>query len=284
MKTKPTIIVSLALFLVVLTGCASTSPAGKANNHSSTIYSSVSSPEASPQSSKLLNEPSGKTTTASPSPSIIIPPTPPAKAKSTVSTPADPIAGRVFHTLPAIINIPPVAPACAIMPSGSVATVSAPDGDGNVTGTMTADLQSFANQYNSIRVANCLVPIAYTNFHYSACLQARVEWMADDPSENPANTWGHTGTPSLAPNPVTGILYTTSNPIVGCDGDLAGGNGYTGATAAQAWWDSPDHRVSLYQPSGIVTPTVCIYFAISHGGVPDEPSSFARVAAYWDKC
>jgi hypothetical protein len=104
-------------------------------------------------------------------------------------------------------------------------------------------------------------------------------WMADDPSTDPSSAWGHTGT----------AVRSDGVPIVGCDGDLAGGSGYTGATVATAWWNSPDHRASLYQPpfTGNVA-SVCIAFAMSHGGVnvpgPNEPYSFTRAAAYWYSC
>jgi hypothetical protein len=106
-----------------------------------------------------------------------------------------------------------------------------------------------------------------------------VWWIADDPSTDPMSAWGHTGT----------AVRSDGLPIVGCDGDLAGGTGYTGASVASAWWNSADHRASLYQPpfTGNVA-HVCIAFAISHGGVnvpgPNEPSSFTRAAAYWYGC
>jgi hypothetical protein len=29
---------------------------------------------------------------------------------------------------------------------------------------------------------------------------------------------------------------------------------------------------------------VCVYFAVTHGGVPDEPVAFARAAARWGAC
>jgi hypothetical protein len=29
---------------------------------------------------------------------------------------------------------------------------------------------------------------------------------------------------------------------------------------------------------------VCIYFAMTHGGVPNEPYSFTRAAARWGGC
>jgi hypothetical protein len=104
-------------------------------------------------------------------------------------------------------------------------------------------------------------------------------WMADDPSTDPASAWGHTGT----------AVRSDGVPIVGCDGDLAGGSGDTAASVANDWWVSLDHRASLYQPtySGNVA-SVCIAFAISHGGInvplPNEPYSFTRAAAYWYSC
>jgi hypothetical protein len=104
-------------------------------------------------------------------------------------------------------------------------------------------------------------------------------WIADDPSTDSASAWGHTGT----------AVRSDGVPIVGCDGDLAGGSGYTASLVATAWWDSPDHRASLYQPNYTGTVArVCIAFAISHGGVnvpaPNESASFGRAAAYWYGC
>ena len=149
----------------------------------------------------------------------------------------------------------------------------------DIPGTSSADLQGFADAYNAERIANCLRPIPFANIRYSECLQQRMFWMADDPSSNPLSAWGHTGT----------AVRSDGLPIVGCDGDLAGGNGYTTTTLAQAWWVSIDHRDSLYQPSysGSMS-SVCIYFAMSHGGYnnpgPNEPYSFVRAAAYWAAC
>ena len=72
-------------------------------------------------------------------------------------------------------------------------------------------------------------------------------------------------------------------PIVGCDGDIAIANGYSGATVAQAWWDSTDHRASLYQPAYKgSTADVCITFAMTHGGYnvpsPNEPSGLRTLS------
>ena len=54
---------------------------------------------------------------------------------------------------------------------------------------------------------------------------------------------------------------------------------------AQKWWDSTGHRTSLYKPTVTgSTANVCILFAMTHGGVPDEPYSFTRSAARWAEC
>jgi len=138
-----------------------------------------------------------------------------------------------------------------------------------VAGTTSADLASFAATYNSIRVANCLHPVPMSNFRYDSCMEDRLFWMAEDPSTDPASAWGHMGS-----------VRSDGVPSYGCDGNLAGGSGNTGATVAQKWWNSTSHRNSLYRPS-ITGPVggVCIYFAMTHGGVPNEPYSFTRAAA-----
>jgi len=143
---------------------------------------------------------------------------------------------------------------------------------GGVAGTTSGDLASFASAYNSIRVANCLQPIPMSNFRYDSCMEDRLFWMAEDPSEDPASAWGHMGS-----------VRSDGVPSYGCDGNLAGGSGNTGATVAQKWWNSTAHRNSLYRPnSGIGG--ACIYFAMTHGGVPNEPYSFTRAAARWGGC
>jgi hypothetical protein len=143
-----------------------------------------------------------------------------------------------------------------------------------VEGTTDDDLASFALQYNAIRVANCLPPIPLANIRYDSCLQARMFWIAEDPSTNPASAWGH------------GVPRSDGKKIVGCDGDIAGGMGDTGTTAAQKWWDSSDHRQSLYQPEwgNASYSNVCIGFAISHGGIPNDPVTFSRESARWEDC
>jgi hypothetical protein len=170
------------------------------------------------------------------------------------------------------------AAAAAKCPTAITGTFNPAPGDISplgVAGTTTADLVQFATAYNAIRVAHCLAPIRTQNFKFKACAEARLFWMAEDPSTNPASAWGHTGS----------IKRSDGKPIVGCDGDIAGGMGDTGATVAQKWWDSIDHRDSLYQPDE-TSPVAkrCIYFAITHGGVPNEPVSFARAMAFEDVC
>lgn len=145
---------------------------------------------------------------------------------------------------------------------------------GGVGGTTSADLQSFASTFNAIRVANCLNPIPMGNFRYDSCMEARLFWIAEDPSTDPSSAWGH--------KPQT---RSDGVPDTGCDGNLAGGSGNTGATVANKWWNSASHRNSLYRPSYTGgTGGVCIYFAMTHGGVPNEPYSFTRAAARWGGC
>jgi hypothetical protein len=143
-----------------------------------------------------------------------------------------------------------------------------------VGGTTSADLASFAATFNAIRVANCLEPVPMSHFRYDSCMEQRLFWMAEDPSTDPTSAWGHVGS-----------QRSDGVPSVGCDGNLAGGSGNTGATVAQKWWNSSAHRASLYRPtfSGS-TASVCIYFAMTHGGVPSEPYTFTRAAARWGGC
>jgi hypothetical protein len=145
---------------------------------------------------------------------------------------------------------------------------------GGVQGTTSEDIAQFAAAYNQIRVANCLYPVPMSNIRYDACMEDRLFWMAEDPSTDPASAWGHIGS-----------QRSDGVPSYGCDGNLAGGSGNTGATVAQKWWNSTSHRNSLYRPT-ITGPVggVCIYFAMTHGGVPNEPYSFTRAAARWGSC
>ncbi|MGV8852687.1 MAG: hypothetical protein ACOH1M_09005 [Rhodoglobus sp.] len=140
-----------------------------------------------------------------------------------------------------------------------------------VPGTTSGDLSSFAYAYNSIRVANCLQPIPLSNFRYDSCMEERLFWMAESPSSNPLDAWGHMGS-----------TRADGVPSRGCDGNLAGGSGNSGATVASKWWSSGAHRASLYRP-GAGTGGVCIAFAMTHGGI-DEPYSFTRAAARWTGC
>jgi hypothetical protein len=157
---------------------------------------------------------------------------------------------------------------------GSAPGISDSLGQGMITGTTTADIQSFSSTYNAIRAQNCLDAIPSRNFRYDACMEQRLFWMAEDPSTDPSSAWGHMGS-----------VRSDGVPSRGCDGNLAGGSGNTGATVATKWWNSIDHRLSLYRPSYAgSTAGVCIYFAMSHGGIPNEPSSFTRAAARWGGC
>lgn len=176
----------------------------------------------------------------------------------------------------------PLAPSNASSSPACPATVSTVTGTaparvaagGLVTGTTSDDLASFAETYNSIRVANCLPPVPPANFRYDACMEDRLTWMAEDPSTDPASAWGHLGS-----------VRSDEARSVGCDGNLAGGSDNSGATMASKWWDSLPHRASLYRPdfAGVID-TVCIHFAMTHGGVPDEPSTFTRGAARFGTC
>ncbi|MES2092770.1 MAG: hypothetical protein V4531_03025 [Actinomycetota bacterium] len=168
--------------------------------------------------------------------------------------------------------------------SGGGGGGSAPGGsESGIGGTTSSDIQSFSATMNAIRVANCLPPIASSNFRYDPCMEQRLYWMAEDPSTNPGNTWGHTGVKSLAPA-ADGVYYSDAVASKGCDGNLAGGSGNSGASVAQKWWDSLPHRASLYRPSVGSTAGVCIYFAMTHGGIPGENPGFARAAARWGSC
>jgi hypothetical protein len=165
----------------------------------------------------------------------------------------------------------PQLPGCPAAAGGTVGSAPGTTSAGGVAGTTSNDLASFAFQYNAIRMANCLEPISYNNFRYDSCMEARLFWMAESPSPDPMDAWGHVGSVRI-----DGV------PSTGCDGNLAGGSGNTGATVAQKWWNSTSHRASLYRP-GSSTAGACIAFAMSHGGI-DEPASFVRAAARWTTC
>ncbi|MBF0673324.1 MAG: hypothetical protein IR160_12160 [Salinibacterium sp.] len=168
--------------------------------------------------------------------------------------------------------------ACPTAAGGTAATAPARTaGGGVITGTTPADLAAFAAQYNAIRVANCLQPVPSENFRYDSCMEDRLVWMAEDPSDDPLSAWGHMGS-----------VRSDGVPSVGCDGNLAGGSGDTGASVADKWWSSGAHRASLYKPGyeGAIA-GVCIYFAATHGGVGttfNEAPNFMRAAARWGGC
>jgi hypothetical protein len=157
---------------------------------------------------------------------------------------------------------------------GSAPGISDAQGQGMITGTTSGDIQSFSSTFNAIRAQNCLDAIPAGNFRYDSCMEQRLFWMAEDPSTDPNSAWGHIGS-----------VRSDGVPSRGCDGNLAGGSGNSGSTVATKWWNSLEHRLSLYRPSYAgSTGGVCIYFAMSHGGVPNEPSSFTRAAARWGSC
>jgi hypothetical protein len=183
--------------------------------------------------------------------------------------------GKTLTRKPKSSSTTSSAPECPSNVSGGTNGAPGDVSKGGVQGTTSADIASFALAYNSIRVAHCLKPVPLANIKFSSCLEQRMFWMAEDPSTNPASAWGHTGTAKRS----DGVA------IVGCDGDIAGGMNDTGAVDAQSWWDSPDHRDSLYQPlyKGS-TSNVCIAFGMAHGGIPNDPAAFTRAAAVWEDC
>jgi uncharacterized protein YkwD len=197
----------------------------------------------------------------------------PAPANRTVTEESD----VVYHALPAPLPselATPSTPACPTAISGSTAGAPSAVSELGVAGTTSEDLASFAARYNQIRVANCLPPVPFGNIRYDSCMEQRLFWMAEDPSTDPMSAWGHIGS-----------QRSDGVPSVGCDGNLAGGSGNTGATVADKWWASSGHRASLYKPgnTGSMAGT-CILFAMTHGGVPNEPYSFTRAAARWVSC
>ncbi len=109
-----------------------------------------------------------------------------------------------------------------------------------VGGTTSDDIASFAYTYNSIRVANCMEPVPYGNFYYDSCMESRLFWMAESPSEDPMDAWGHMGSVRI-----DGV------PSPGCDGNLAGGYGNSGATAA---WSSGTREITGHRSTSRTTP------------------------------
>jgi hypothetical protein len=160
---------------------------------------------------------------------------------------------------------------------GASGTLAVPQGrtsSQGVQGTTEADLDAFATAFNAQRAANDLLPVPAGNIRYDPCMEERLFWMAEDPSPYVASAWGHLGS-----------KRSDGVPERGCDGNLAGGTNNTGATVAVKWWNSLPHRAALYKPfyRGAMS-EVCIYFAMTHGGVPDEPAAFTRAAARWSHC
>lgn len=210
------------------------------------------------------------TKTPKPTSTPTVTPTETPSAENPSEPPTDESAAETVANPPAA-NPAPAPPACPgnAGGGGSAPGVSSALG---VAGTNSSDIQSFAAEYNAIRAANCLEQVSPANFRYDSCMEQRLFWMAEDPSEDPMSAWGHVGS-----------QRSDGVPSVGCDGNLAGGSGNTGATVAQKWWDSSSHRASLYRV-GSSTAGACIYFAMTHGGVPNEPASFTRAAARWGSC
>ena len=230
-------------------------------------------PQPTPTDFTPVVEPSAEATAEAAAPSAP-PSTTSISSASTSRLPAASAPEQPLAAQPAPIEWPVAQPACPAAISG--ATPGAPSRASalGVAGTTSDDLQSFAQQYNAIRVANCLPPVPFGNIRYDSCMEDRLFWMAEDPSTDPMSAWGHIGS-----------QRSDGVPSVGCDGNLAGGSGNTGADVAQKWWDSNSHRASLYKPTYTgSTAGVCILFAMTHGGVPNEPHSFTRAAARWVTC
>lgn len=209
-------------------------------------------------------------------------------AQKPVPPPAPPVSasGRASGTESRRAALAAMGQSCPGNVGGSTGGAPGAVSPGGVQGTTSGDLASFANNYNAIRVANCLNPVPLANFRYDSCMETRLAWMAEDPHSKPGNTWGHAGVHSIEPD-ANGNYYSDIVPSRGCDGNLAGGSGMTAAGAAQRWWDSTAHRNSLYRPTKTgSTAGVCIYFAMTHGDGNNgaEPTSFGRAAARWSSC
>jgi len=197
-----------------------------------------------------------------------------ASTAGSAGRPAETAPPKPLFAQPAPVVTATSTPSCPAMISGTTPGAPSRTSPLGVAGTTSADLQSFAQQYNAIRVANCLPPVPFANIRYDSCMEDRLFWMAEDPSTDPSSAWGHIGSER-----------SDGVPSVGCDGNLAGGTENTGGIVAQKWWDSTGHRTSLYKPTYTgSTSGVCILFAMTHGGVPNEPYSFTRAAARWVTC
>lgn len=241
-------------------GAAEPTPSASPSSESSTGSTATATPRPSSTSSA-----SGSTSTTQPKPSgpAPAPAAPAPAAPAPAPTQAAPAPAPTVTT-----------PACAGMPGGGTAGAPSRTSALGVAGTTSADLAQFAQKLNEIRVANCLPPVPFANIRYDSCMEDRLFWMAEDPSTDPMSAWGHMGS-----------VRSDGVPSVGCDGNLAGGSNNSGATVAQKWWDSTSHRSSLYKPGYTgSTAGVCVLFAMTHGGVPNEPYSFTRAAARWVSC
>ncbi|MGN6503482.1 MAG: hypothetical protein ACTHKX_11370 [Pseudolysinimonas sp.] len=207
----------------------------------------------------------------------LVAPPPPVTKTPTTETPPDPKppAGPdpTVDRRDAVASTTP-SYGCVGAATGAVGSAPSKVSPLGVQGTTTDDLVTFALAFNAKRAANCLKPVPLSNFRYDSCMEARLFWMAEDPSLDPSSAWGHIGT-----------QRSDGVPSVGCDGNLAGGMSNTGATVAVKWWDSTAHRTALYKPTYTgSTANVCIYFAMTHGGIPNEPYAFTRAAARWIGC
>jgi hypothetical protein len=213
-----------------------------------------------------------------PVPKIVVPPpaassgsAPKAKSTGSKSTASGSTGGTVVQRQAANVA---AGSSCPGNVGGAAGGAPSRTSAGGVAGTTSADVAAFAAKFNAIRVAQCLQPIPMANIRYDSCMETRLFWIAEDPSTDPLSAWGHMGS-----------VRSDGVPSVGCDGNLAGGSGNTGATVAQKWWDSLSHRASLYRPSYAgSTAHVCISFAMVHGGIPNEPYGFTRAAARWISC
>ncbi|MBF4600147.1 hypothetical protein ITJ55_04920 [Frigoribacterium sp. VKM Ac-1396] len=157
--------------------------------------------------------------------------------------------------------------------------IAAPTGATDVasgaTGTTTADLDAFRAAYQEQRRQGCLGLLPADNVRYDACLERYLLWIAGDPSPDPLSAWGHKGE----------VVRSDGEPPAGCDGNLAGGTGTTGAVAAAKWWASSPHRDAVYRPDfrGDLA-HACLGFASVHGGAPGDSPDFVRSASRWYAC
>jgi hypothetical protein len=243
----------VAMLLVALSFAGAAGASALGGGSAAASFAAAVSPAPPPPP----NSKSGPTTTTPPTVPVPVPPS------SSGTGTAERQAVLASHGL-----------SCPSATSGTVGGAPSKISAKGVHGTTSADLSAFAIAFNSTRVGNCLRPVPLANFRYDSCMETRLFWIAEDPSTNPASAWGHIGT-----------VRSDGVPSVGCDGNLAGGMNNTGQTVAVKWWQSVPHRTALYKPSYTgSTAAVCIFFAMTHGGVPDEPTAFTRAAARWGSC